>query len=52
LLARNNDITAGYQDTKTYNLGGAGTVGPLNDSYKRHAYNELVRVINPSGRRE
>lgn len=52
LLARNNGITAGYQDTKTYNLGGAGTVGPFNDSYKRHAYNELVRVINPSGRRE
>ncbi len=52
LLARNNDLTTGYQDNKTYSLGGAGTVGPFNDNYKRHAYSELVRVINPSARRE
>jgi type IV pilus assembly protein PilW len=52
LLARNNDPTTGYQDSKTYNLGMAGSVGPFNDAYKRHAYSELVRAINPSGRRE
>lgn len=71
LLARNNDPTVGYQDTKTYSLGGAGAVGPFNAApytlspacggtasypqlcnYKRHAYSELVRAINPSGRRE
>ncbi len=52
LLARNNDTTASHNDTKTYNLGGAGTVGPFNDTYKRHAYSQLVRAINPSGRRE
>lgn len=51
LLARNNDPTGGYTDTKTYNLGGAGAVTP-GGSYKRHAYSELVRAINPSGRRE
>lgn len=52
LLARNNDPTAGHQDTKTYHLGMAGAVGPFNDAYKRHAYSKLVRAINPSGRRE
>lgn len=52
LLARNNDPTTGQQDTKTYSLGMAGSVGPFNDAYKRHAYSELVRAINPSGRRE
>ena len=51
LLARNNDPTPGYSDTKIYSLGGAGTVGPFNNPYKRHAYSELVRVVNPSGRR-
>ncbi len=60
LLARNNDPTTGYTDPKTYNLGsvsvGVGTASPFNDpatgGYKRHAYSALVRVINPSGRRE
>lgn len=52
LLARNNDPTVGYQDTKTYSLGAAGAAGPFNDTYKRHAYSTLVRAVNPSGRRE
>ncbi len=52
LLARNNDRTTGHTDNKTYSLGIAGMVGPFNDAYKRHAYSELVRAINPSGRRE
>ena len=52
LLARNNEPSAGYKDTKKYSLGGAGTVGPFNDTYKRHAYSQLVRATNPSGRRE
>ncbi len=50
LLARNIDPTPGYQDPKTYTVGGV-TVTP-GDNYKRHAFSELVRVINPSGRRE
>ena len=53
LLARNNEPTTGYVDTKTYNmLGGTGTIGPFDDAFKRHAYSQLVRVTNPSGRRE
>jgi type IV pilus assembly protein PilW len=57
LLARNTERTAGYTDTKTYTLGldanGAQrTVGPFNDSYKRHIYQSSVRLGNPAGRRE
>lgn len=52
LLARNNDPSGGYSDGKTYSLGSAGSFGPFNDAYKRHAYNALVRATNPSGRRE
>ncbi|OIR03325.1 hypothetical protein GALL_145970 [mine drainage metagenome] len=51
LLARNNDITTGYADNKSYQLGSV-TIVATGDPYKRHAYSELVRVINPSGRRE
>lgn len=55
LLARNIDKTIGYTDTKSYRLSTASGVVPVpafNDSYKRHVYNQVVRVINPSGRRE
>ncbi len=51
LLARNNDRTTGHTDTKSYTLGSVA-VPAANDPYKRHAYSALVRVINPSGRRE
>ncbi len=51
LLARNNDPTVGYTDSKTYTLGTV-PVPAANDQYKRHVYSELVRAINPSGRRE
>ena len=52
ILARNNDATAGYSDTKTYNLGLAGNVAASNDGYKRHVFTALIRATNPSGRRE
>lgn len=52
LLARNNDITQGYADTKTYNLGLAASAVAPGGAYKRHAYSQLVRAINLSGRRE
>lgn len=57
LLARNNQPTPGYSDAKKYVLGTdaegeENAVGPLGDSYKRHAYEALIRLINPSGRRE
>jgi type IV pilus assembly protein PilW len=52
LLARNSDPTGGgFTDVKTYAMGPAGNV-TTGDSYARHAYNELVRLNNPSGRRE
>jgi type IV pilus assembly protein PilW len=53
LLARNNTTTPGYSDTNTYSLGLTSvTVPTQNQAYKRHAFSELVRLINPSGRRE
>jgi len=56
LLARNIAPTVGYDDSKTYALGLAKpnyTVpAGVARTYKRHAYNTLVRLENPSGRRE
>jgi type IV pilus assembly protein PilW len=52
LLAANTEDTRGHLDTKTYNLGLAGAVGPFNDTVKRHAYSAVVRVNNVSGQRE
>lgn len=52
IIARNIETTASYTDTKTYNLGQAGVFGPFNDHYKRHAYSQVVRLVNPASRRE
>jgi type IV pilus assembly protein PilW len=61
LLVRNPEKTTGHVDTKTYSLGilnatqrtqPAITVGPYNDSYRRHVYNGETRFTNLSGRRE
>jgi len=53
VLARNPQITPGYFDAKTYNLGlDFPAVGPLNDGYKRHVYEAVVRLSNSSSRRE
>ena len=52
VIARNTETTAGYTNTNTYTLGQAGTFGPFNDSYKRHVYTQIVRLVNPSSRRE
>lgn len=57
VLARNIDKTAGYTDTKVYSLGNnadgsPNTSGPFNDTFKRHAYQSAVRVLNPAGRKE
>lgn len=51
LLARSRDATPGYSDSKTYDLGTFGATTATNDSYKRHAFVQAVRVVNPSGRR-
>jgi type IV pilus assembly protein PilW len=52
LLARNNETTPGYTDAKIYNLGAAASAVAPGGAYKRHAYSQLVRATNPSGRRE
>lgn len=51
VLARNLQPTPGYTDAKTYDMGVAGTVTP-GGAYKRHVYNAVRRVVNPSARRE
>ena len=52
VIARNTETTVGYTNTNTYTLGQAGPFGPFNDSYKRHVYTQIVRLVNPSSRRE
>ena len=52
-VARNIEVSAGYSDTKTYSLGLDGTYTPAaGDRYKRHAYTQVVRLVNPASRRE
>jgi len=51
VLARNLEATGGFTDTKVYDMGVAGTVTP-GGPYKRHVYNAVIRVVNPSARRE
>ncbi len=51
-IAMSTQLTASYVDTKTYNLGLAGTVGPFNDAYKKHLFVGTARLNDVSGRRE
>ena len=51
-VARSREETQGYVDTKTYELGTAGTAGPFNDGFKRHVYSATIRLPNVAGRRE
>ena len=52
IIARNIETTAGYTNNSTYTLGQAGTFGPFSDNYKRRVYTQIVRLVNPSSRRE
>ncbi len=57
ILVRNTKRSQGYTDRKTYALGSKadGTVnlfGPYNDGFKRHVFQTVVRLDNPSGRKE
>ena len=52
VLARTTEPSAGWKDTRTYQLGMATTVGPFNDQFKRHVYSTVVRLNNPSALRE
>ena len=51
VLVRSEQKTPGYTDGKTYNLGST-SLGPFNDSYKRHLFSQTVRLTNVSSRRE
>lgn len=53
VLARNEFTSAGWSETRTYDMGLAeGAVGPFNDGYKRHVYSGLARIENLSSQRE
>jgi type IV pilus assembly protein PilW len=52
VLARNNEASADWTDTRTYDLGTAGTYTAPGDKYKRHVYSSLVRAVNIASRRE
>lgn len=52
VLARNLEATAGYTDSKTYQLGDTAEIGPFDDGFKRHVFSTTVRLVNPSARRE
>ncbi len=52
LLTRTTEVTAGFTDPKTYNLGMNGSRGPFADNYKRRIYSSTVRLNNVAGPRE
>lgn len=51
ILARNTERTPGFTDDKSYDMGVAGAVTP-GGPFKRHVYNAVMRLVNPSARRE
>ncbi len=51
VLVRAENKSAGYTDTKTYAMGST-TLGPFNDNYKRHLFQQTIRLQNISSRRE
>jgi type IV pilus assembly protein PilW len=54
LVARALEASPGYSDPKTYEIGEFVSWTPVGAdlAFKRHAYNELTRLANVSGRRE
>ena len=56
VLARNLELSPNYTDTKTYRLGkdaaGADIEVTPGLGYRRHVYSSLIRIANPSGRRD
>ncbi|MDF2465051.1 MAG: pilus assembly protein PilW [Ramlibacter sp.] len=53
VLARGSETSGGFTDGKTYAMGTAGEVTPASGelAYKRHAFVQSVRLVNPSSRR-
>ena len=51
ILARADEPSPGYTDTKTYQMG-ALSVPAFGDNFKRHVFSTTIRINNVSGRRE
>lgn len=56
LLARNIETSLGHTDSNSYLLGrlangDPNTIAAANDGYKRHAFDSLVNLPNPTGRK-
>ena len=53
VLARANEVTAGYVDNKSYQLGGSAVLASaLPAGFKRHLFSTTVRLNNVASRRE
>jgi len=54
VLARTDDTTPGYVDTKVYQMGSNPivSVDPVDKNFKRHVFSATVRINNVAGRRE
>ncbi len=51
ILARADEPSPGYTDTKTYQLGSL-SIPAFGDNFKRHVFSSSIRINNTSGRRE
>ncbi len=51
ILARSTDPSPGHVDNKTYVLGSTTVANP-GDNFKRHVFESLVQIRNPSGLRQ
>lgn len=52
LLSRTTESSPGFVDSKVYDLGLTGSLGPFNDSFKRRVYTATTRLNNIAGPRE
>lgn len=52
VLARNTEASNGFTDNKVYDMGLIGDYGPRNDSFRRHLFTAVVRLVNPASRRD
>lgn len=53
VLARANEVTAGYVDNKSYQMGGSTVLASsLPAGFKRHVFSTTVRLNNVAARRE
>jgi type IV pilus assembly protein PilW len=54
IMARANELTQGYTDSKSYALGSAAaeTIPFPDNQFKRHVFSSTVRLNNVGGRRE